>query len=117
MGELIGFIIGILFLCIIIDMMFMGQLGLTGGFIGLLMQILISVFQAVIQVAMQLIGVFVPILVQITGNVLKYTAKGLGWTLNQGFKGGNRLLFAKKLLILGPGESLKPGVSSNELYD
>lgn len=117
MGELIGFIIGILFLFIIIDMMFMGQLGLTGGFIGLLMQILISVFQAVIQVAMQLIGVFVPILVQITGNVLKYTAKGLGWTLNQGFKGGNRLLFGKKLLILGPGESLKPGVSYNELYD
>ncbi len=60
MGELIGFIIGILFLFIIIDMMFMGQLGLTGGFIGLLMQILISVFQAVIQVTMQLIGVFVP---------------------------------------------------------
>jgi len=40
-----------------------------------------------------------------------------GWIFHQCFKSAGRSISSKNLLILGPGESLKPGVIYQELYD
>ncbi len=49
--------------------------------------------------------------------IAKFFVKLFGWTFHQGFKLFGAAANSKTVLILGPGESLKPSVKYQELFD
>lgn len=49
--------------------------------------------------------------------ILGWIVRGLCWTFHQAFKSVGASVNSKNLLILGPGESLKPGGRYQELFD
>jgi type IV secretory pathway TraG/TraD family ATPase VirD4 len=115
MTSLFSLIFTLLILCFAADMMFGSKLGLTQGMIGLFTSLLGQIVGAMLQIVMQITGSVIPAIVKLLGRTIGHIVKGAGWTGHQGFKFLAR--GRKNVLVLGPGENLKPGVSYRGLYD
>jgi Type IV secretory system Conjugative DNA transfer len=66
-----------------------------------------------LQITLQIFG----LIVKISLGLIGVCFRGLGWSLHQGFKSIGAAVNSKDVLILGPGESLKPSVKHQELFD
>lgn len=78
---------------------------------------LIWIIQFTMQIYFQILGFIFKVIFQILGFIFKMVARGFGWVFHQGFKSFGSSVSSKNVLILGPGDSLKPGVRYQELFD
>jgi type III secretory pathway component EscS len=115
MTSLFSAILSLLIICFALDMMLGGKLGLTKGIAGLCTSVFGQIVQTLFQIVLQITGSLIPACFKLIGSTIGSVFKGSGWIFNQGFKFTAR--GRKGLLILGPGENLKPGVSYRGLYD
>jgi type IV secretory pathway TraG/TraD family ATPase VirD4 len=115
MTSLFSAILTLLIICFAFDMMLGGKVGLTKGIAGLGTSLFAQIVQTLFQIVLQITGSLIPACFKLIGSTIGSVFKGTGWIFNQGFKFTAR--GRKGLLILGPGENLKPGVSYRGLYD
>jgi energy-coupling factor transporter ATP-binding protein EcfA2 len=115
MTSLFSLILTLLILSFGVDMMLGGKVGLTKGIMGLFSSLFTQIVQALFQIVLQITGSLIPAIVNLMGSTVGSVFKGIGWTLNQILKFLAR--GRKGVLILGPGENLKPGVGYRSLYD
>lgn len=87
-------------------------------------QLFIWLITFIIQVYFQILGFIVKTAFQtgvwaakIIMKVMGACFLGLGWSFHQGFKSVGAAANSKDILILGPGESLKPAVRYREFFD
>jgi energy-coupling factor transporter ATP-binding protein EcfA2 len=115
MTSLFSAILTLLIICFAFDMMLGGKVGLTKGIAGVGTSLFAQIVQTLFQIVLQITGSLIPACFKLMGSTIGSVFKGTGWIFNQGFKFTAR--GRKGLLILGPSENLKPGVSYRGLYD